>query len=47
MPLGNRLDLAPSFCDPFIKRKESASETDAQIVIEPALKCTPLWIIFA
>lgn len=46
MPLCECLDLAPSFRDPFVERKKSACETDAQIVIEPALKCASLRLIF-
>jgi hypothetical protein len=36
LPLCERLDLAPSLRHPFVEWKESARETDAQIVIEPA-----------
>lgn len=43
---GERLDLTPAFRDPFIERKEPAREADAQVVIEPALKSSPLRLIF-
>jgi len=45
-PLCECFDLAPSFRDPLVEWKESARETDAQIVIEPALKCATLRLIF-
>lgn len=47
LPLCDCLDLAPSFRDPFVEWKETARETDAQIVIEPALKCASPRLIFA
>lgn len=46
LPLCERLDLAPSFRDRFVERKESAREPDAQIMIEPALKCATPRLIF-
>lgn len=39
------LDLAPPLCNPFIEWKEPARKTNAEIVIEPTLKCAAPWLI--
>src|SRR3954469_15826563 len=46
LTLRERLDLAPRLRNPFIEWKEPACETNAQIAIEPALKCAAFRFIF-
>lgn len=39
-------DLTPSLRNPFIERKETAGETDSEVMVEPTLQRSPLWFIF-
>ena len=39
-------DLTPALRNPFIERKETAGETDSEVMVEPTLQRSPLWFVF-